>query len=360
MAGTRGRTREQLRKSIGRNLIGHRLIDSAASSNDSAGGLIDDTLLGGDDNYNGWWIVVNSPEANRGSIRRISDYDSDANRLVWLRPLAEATAAGNRYELWPPEYPPPIIHDYIDQSIRETCGRIYAPVEDYSLHADGADSRFAVPTRVDAVFEVQVRASAASQSIHQMSAVFDETVDAEWTQSIDTAGHRGGVSALRIDISAQAENGDFISDSVLPVDLSRSTHVEGWMRSERELAAGDVVLHLNDGPARADGSDAESLRMPGCPAGRWTYFRADVQSMGRRRSHFDLHRVPCEHQGRRVVVRGHPSRRLWLCRVAHPACDGVGHRARKPLLDAHGCGPPRGGIRSAQDRGRGGSSSAVH
>lgn len=109
MAGTRGRTREQLRKSIGRNLIGHRLVDSAASSNDSAAGLIDDTLLGGDDNYNGWWIVVNSPEANRGSIRRISDYDSDANRLVWLRPLAEATAAGNRYELWPPEYPPPII-----------------------------------------------------------------------------------------------------------------------------------------------------------------------------------------------------------------------------------------------------------
>lgn len=278
MAGTRGRTREQLRKSIGRNLIGHRLVDSAASSNGSAAGLIDDTLLGGDDNYNGWWIVVNSPEANRGSIRRISDYDSDANRLVWLRPLAEATAAGNRYELWPPEYPPPIIHDYIDQSIRETCGRIYAPVEDYSLHADGADSRFAVPPRVDAVFEVQVRASAASQSIHRMSAVFDEAVDAEWTQSIDTAGHRGGVSALRIDISAQAENGDFISDSVGPVDLSRSTHVEGWMRSERELAAGDVVLHLNDGPARADGSDAESLRMHGCPAGRWTYFRAALSN----------------------------------------------------------------------------------
>lgn len=278
MAGTPRRTREQLRKSIGRNLIGHRLIDSTASSNDSAAGLIDDTLLGGDDNYNGWWIVVNSPEANCGSIRRISDYDSNATRLVWLRPLAQATAAGTRYELWPPDYPPPIIHDYIDQSIQEARARIYEPIEDYSLHADGAESRFALPAEVDAVFAVQARASAPSQSIHRMGEVFDQATDAEWTQSIDTTGPRHGVPSLRIDISAQAENGDFISDSVGPIDLSRSTHGEGWMRSESDLAAGDVVLHLNDGPARADGSDAESLPMPRCPAGRWTYFLAALSN----------------------------------------------------------------------------------
>ena len=71
MTGTQGRTREELRKSIGRNLIGHRLIVSTATSAGDETSLIDDTLLGGDDNYNGWWIV-----AKAGEIRRVSDYDS--------------------------------------------------------------------------------------------------------------------------------------------------------------------------------------------------------------------------------------------------------------------------------------------
>lgn len=278
MAHTPRRTRDQLRKSIGRNLIGHRLIDSTASSNDTAAGLIDDTLLGGDDNYNGWWIVLNSPQANRGSIRRISDYDSNTTRLVWLRPIPQATTAGTWYELWPPDYPPSIIHDYIDQSIQEARSRIYEPIEDYSLHADGAESRFPIPTTIDAVFQVQVRASAPSQAIHQTGELFDQTTDAQWTQSIDNHGPRHGIPSLRIDISAQAQNGDFISDSMGPIDLSPSTHVEGWMRSDCDLAAGDVKLHLNDGPAQADGSDAESLPMPTCHAGRWTYFLAALSN----------------------------------------------------------------------------------
>ena len=51
MSGRQRRTREQLRRSIGRNLIGHRLIVTSATSDGDTTGLIDDTLLGGDDNY---------------------------------------------------------------------------------------------------------------------------------------------------------------------------------------------------------------------------------------------------------------------------------------------------------------------
>ena len=86
MTGTQGRTREQLRRSIGRNLIGHRLIVSKATSAGDETGSVDDTLFGGDDNYNGWWIVVKA-----GEIRRVSDYDSTDARLSWTRPLPEAT-----------------------------------------------------------------------------------------------------------------------------------------------------------------------------------------------------------------------------------------------------------------------------
>ena len=162
MSGRQRRTREQLRRSIGRNLIGHRLIVTSATSDGDTTGLIDDTLLGGDDNYNGWWFVATSPMANAGTVRRVSDYDSASTRLSWTRTLPEATVVNDSYELWPSEYPPEVIHDYINQSIGEAAGHIYEPVEDVSLHAGGGVARFPIPEGVDAISKVQVRVSTAS------------------------------------------------------------------------------------------------------------------------------------------------------------------------------------------------------
>ncbi len=156
MTGTQGRTREQLRRSIGRNLIGHRLIVSEATSAGDTSGLIDDTLLGGDDNYTGWWLVANS-----GEIRRVSDYDSVTSRLSWSKVLRQATAVNDPYELWPSEYPPAVIHDYINQAIGEAVGHIYEPVEDESLQAGGGLARFAIPEDIDAISKVQVRVAAS-------------------------------------------------------------------------------------------------------------------------------------------------------------------------------------------------------
>lgn len=158
MTGTQGRTREQLRRSIGRNLIGHRLIVSAATLGGDTSGIIDDTLLGGDDNYNGWWLIA----ASSGAVRRVSDYDSASARLSWARPLQQATAIGDSYELWPSEYPPEVIHDYINQAIGEAAGHIYEPVEDESLQAGGGLARFTIPDGVDAISKVQVRTSGSS------------------------------------------------------------------------------------------------------------------------------------------------------------------------------------------------------
>ena len=173
MPGTQGRTREQLRKSIERNLIGHRLIVSATTADGDATGLIDSTLLGGDDNYNGWWFVATSPMTNAGAIRRVSDYDAASTRLSWTRPLPEATVVNDSYELWPSEYPPEIIHDYINQSIGEAAGHIYEPVEDVSLHAGDGLARFPIPEGVDAISKVLVRVSAASIPAHQAGSAVD-------------------------------------------------------------------------------------------------------------------------------------------------------------------------------------------
>ena len=164
MPGTQGRTREELRKSIGRNLIGYRLIVSAATSAGDTTGLIDDTLLGGDDNYNGWWFVATSPTANAGMVRRVSDYDSATARLSWAQALQQATALNDTYELWPSEYPPDVIHDYVNQAIGEAAGHVYEAVEDVSLQAGGGRARFAIPANVDAISKVQVRVSTSSPS----------------------------------------------------------------------------------------------------------------------------------------------------------------------------------------------------
>ena len=164
MTGTQRRTREQLRRSIGRNLIGHRLIVSAATAAGDKTGLIDKTLLGGDDNYNGWWLIVTSPAANAGAVRRVSDYDSTSARLSWTRPLAQATAVNDSYELWPSEYPPEVVHDYINQAIGEAERHIYEPVEDVSLQAGGGVTRFSVPEGIDAISKVLVRVTASSPS----------------------------------------------------------------------------------------------------------------------------------------------------------------------------------------------------
>ena len=173
MSGRQRRTREQLRRSIGRNLIGHRLIVTSATSDGDTTGLIDDTLLGGDDNYNGWWFVATSPMANAGTVRRVSDYDSASTRLSWTRTLPEATVVNDSYELWPSEYPPEVIHDYINQAISEAAGHIYEPVEDVSLHAGDGLARFPIPEGVDAISKVLVRVSAASIPAHQAGSAVD-------------------------------------------------------------------------------------------------------------------------------------------------------------------------------------------
>ena len=175
MSGRQRRTREQLRRSIGRNLIGHRLIVTSATSDGDTTGLIDDTLLGGDDNYNGWWFVATSPMgANAGTeTPRVTDYDSASTRLSWTRTLPEATVVNDSYELWPSEYPPEVIHDYINQAIDEAAGHIYEPVEDVSLHAGDGLARFPIPEGVDAISKVLVRVSAASIPAHQAGSAVD-------------------------------------------------------------------------------------------------------------------------------------------------------------------------------------------
>ena len=82
MAIVQGRTRAQLRQSIGYNLNAIRT--GTAYDAGSQTTLISLTLVGGDDNYNGKWIVVNDA-SNSSNIETsiISDYTASAYRLTF-------------------------------------------------------------------------------------------------------------------------------------------------------------------------------------------------------------------------------------------------------------------------------------
>ena len=123
-----GRTREQLRQSIGYNLGALRT--GTAYDAGSTTTLIDTNLIGGDDSYNGKWIIVSdASDSSNIETRLVSDYTASAYRLSLQKALTFSTAAGDTYEIWDEPYRPEVIHDFINQAIIDATGQAYDPVE---------------------------------------------------------------------------------------------------------------------------------------------------------------------------------------------------------------------------------------
>ena len=70
-----GRTREQIRQSVGYNLAGSRFIVSTTSRLAVNVNNLNDRnrLYGGDDAYNGWWAWI-TDGAQDGLFRRVNDF----------------------------------------------------------------------------------------------------------------------------------------------------------------------------------------------------------------------------------------------------------------------------------------------
>ena len=123
-----GRTRKQLRQSIGYNL--GALKTGTAYDAGSTTTLIDTNLIGGDDSHNGKWIIVSdASDSSNVETRLVSDYTASAYRLTLQKALTFSTAAGDTYEIWDEPYDPAIIHDFINQAIIDVTGQAYDPIE---------------------------------------------------------------------------------------------------------------------------------------------------------------------------------------------------------------------------------------
>lgn len=273
-----GLSRQAIRREVGKNLMGGEFVVSATTTaGGDASSVVDNNLFGGADRYNGWWILPASGETNAGEIRRVDDMAVDTpatgDRDLTIRPVFGANVpSGMDYELWRPEYPPARINEYINQAINKIIGRFYVREESQALHADGRTQRFDLPTEFQMVDRVEYRESVTGAVIHQCDRTFDETTDADFTQANDSQDQKLGQS-LKFTVAAAAGAGDFITDSIGSLDLSRYTHLEGWVKSTVALSAADYQIRLDNGVVQGNSTDLEILDVPAATAGVWTYFR---------------------------------------------------------------------------------------
>ena len=178
MAVIQGRTRKELRQSIGYNL--GALYVGSATSTGSTTTLVDTsltTVIGGNDDHKGKWIIFTSGD-NDGDIARVTDYVASSTTLTFAAgagvTVGASTVSGNTYELWDGEYAPTRIHDFINQAVISATGQVYDPIEDISLHSDGHTLRFDIPSNISMIQDILFRNSIESTRLHACNGAFDE------------------------------------------------------------------------------------------------------------------------------------------------------------------------------------------
>ena len=169
-----GRTRSQIRQSIGFNL--GAVYVSAPSGSGAGDGttIVDNTLVGGDDTHNGKWVVFSDDSASTVQITRVSDYTSSSTTLTVSPVLTAQSATADSYELWDDDQSPSIINDFINQAIIDASDRIFDPAESLALHTDGHMMRFDIPSGLSMIQNIYYRNSVEFTQLLNCNAAFDE------------------------------------------------------------------------------------------------------------------------------------------------------------------------------------------
>ena len=265
-----GRTRKQLRQSIGNNLGAIRT--GTAYDAGSTTTLISLSLVGGDDSYNGKWLVVaDVTNSNNTETRIISDYTASAYRLTVQQAYSFATAAGDTFEIWDDEFRPEVIDEFINQAIIDATGQAYHPTENVELHADSKNMRFDIPSNISIINRLFYRSKISSTVLHSCNAAFDETVDSDITVTVDTEDKKRGTGSNKFVIAAGASAGDIATDSISSKDISKYDYLECWIKSTVATSAGNLKILLDDSASCA--SPIETLEVPALTANTWTYVR---------------------------------------------------------------------------------------
>ena len=274
MAITQSKTREDIRKAIGRNL--GKMVTGTTSGSGSTTTAVDATLFGGDDEYNGSYIRLTSGTYD-GTTRRITDYASSTGTMTFSA-VAGTVAGSVTYELWDSNFDPQIIDEFSTQAIWESTGRIYDPEESLDVHTDKINARWEIPSQFAMIQDIYYRHKYTSKTLHACGTTFDETTDSDITQAVSTEDYKRDGSSLKLTIAVGASAGDKITDSISSVDLSKYDFIEFWIKSTVATSAGNLKIHLDNGTVTADGNDLESLNVPALTADTWKYCRVALSN----------------------------------------------------------------------------------
>ena len=273
-----GRTRKQLRQSIGYNLGALKVGNATGGTNNT---LIDvNTFRGGDDTHNGKLVLVtDASDGTTQTTQYVNDYTASNNTIQFQQNASFTVASSDEYELWDEPYDPAVIHDFINQAIIDVTGQAYDPIESpdmsssphTALFADGKTLRFDVPSNISIINRLYYRSSISFSRLHSCNAAFDETVDSDITVTVDTEDKKQGTGSNKFVIAAGASAGDIATDSITSKNISKNDYLEGWIKSTVATSAGNLKILLDDSASCA--SPIETLSVPALSADTWTYFR---------------------------------------------------------------------------------------
>ena len=280
MPTIQGRTRKELRQSIGYNLGAMRI--GTATGTGSTTTLVDaslTTVIGGNADHVGKWIVFTSGD-NDGDIARVTDYVASTTTLTFAADagvtVGTSTASSDTYELWDMDYSPSMIHDMINQAVINATGHVYDPVENLDLHSNGRQLRFDVPSGLSMVQDIYYRDKIDSTSITNCNSVFDESVDSDFTVTADTEDKKQGTASNKMVVAVGASAGDLVTDSIASKDISKYDYIEFWIKSTVATSAGNIKIHLDNTANCA--SPLESADVPALTADTWKFVRVALSN----------------------------------------------------------------------------------
>ncbi len=265
-----GRTRKQLRQSIGYNL---GVLKAGTATGGTNNTLIDvNTFRGGDDTYNGNIIIVtDASDGTTQTTQYVNDYTASNNTIQFQQNASFTVASGDTYEIWDDVFHPEVIDEFINQAIIDATGQAYHPTENVELHADSKNMRFDIPSNISIINRLFYRSKISSTVLHSCNAAFDETVDSDITVTVDTEDKKRGTGSNKFVIAAGASAGDIATDSIASKDISKYDYLECWIKSTVATSAGNLKILLDDSASCA--SPIETLEVPALTANTWTYVR---------------------------------------------------------------------------------------
>lgn len=277
MPVTFGRTRKQLRQSIGLTLGAINQDDGTIESSPSGTGssadeIVDSALqFGGTDEHRGKWVVATDSNSSV-YIRRVASFTTDtaAGSSYTLRVTVDfprVTDTGWTYELWDEDMPPTLVHEFIDQAFTEITRKGSVSFTSDSIHTGGNVTSFSLDSAWTGLQEVEWRNRYTGEQIASLDTA-PSTANPNVSISTDTEDYREGSGSAEFTIGAGVGSSvAYGTSSFSAIDMRGYTHVEGWIKSNAAITSSHSVIKLFQGS-----SAKETLPLPALNADSWTWF----------------------------------------------------------------------------------------